>query len=127
MESKLCLHCKKQIFGRPDKMFCDTYCKSAFQYDKRKKDEKTYFKIDRQLKVNRKILKKYNRQGKTVIRKSTLVEEGFNPNFFTHFWKNNRGKMYLFCYEYGFLSIMEKNVNKYLLVQWQDYMKWPKS
>jgi len=31
-----------------------------------------------------------------------LIDQGFNPKFFTHYWKNNKGDVYLFCYEYGF-------------------------
>ena len=123
MKSKLCLHCGKELFGRSDKLFCDTYCKSAYQYKQRKQNEQLYFEIDRQLKINRKVLKKYNRQGKTVIRKTTLIQEGFNPKYFTHYWKNRQNKVYLFCYEYGFLSIYEKEIEKYLLIQWQDFMR----
>ncbi len=42
--------------------------------------------------------------------------------FFTHYWKNAKGDVYLFVYEYGFLKKVENNNEKYVLIQWQDYM-----
>jgi hypothetical protein len=48
---------------------------------------------------------------------------GFNPKYFTHYWKNKKGNVYLFCYEFGFLETQEQNKKKYVLVQWQDYME----
>jgi hypothetical protein len=117
--NKLCLQCKSELKGRSDKKFCDSYCKSAYQYQQAKEQpERFYNKVDNQLKRNRKILKEYNKGGKVTVRAEILLEKGFNPNFFTHYWKNKERKVYLFCYEYGFLS----HNNKYTLVIWQDYM-----
>jgi hypothetical protein len=48
---------------------------------------------------------------------------GFDSRFFTHYWKNKKGEVYLFVYEFGFLKINENQKEKYLLIQWQDYMK----
>ncbi|HHP7242765.1 MAG TPA: hypothetical protein ACFCUD_13900, partial [Cyclobacteriaceae bacterium] len=50
---------------------------------------------------------KYNLEGHTTLRKEVLHNDGFNPNFFTHYWKNQKGAVYLFCYEFGFLSIKD--------------------
>ncbi|WP_317206761.1 hypothetical protein [Psychroserpens luteolus] len=79
--------------------------------------------MDNQLKLNRKILKQYNKAGKATVRASVLHKEGFNANFFTHFWKNSKKDVYLFAYEYGFLKKKEGNTTKYVLVKWQDYME----
>ena len=38
-------------------------------------------------------------------------------------WKNNNNEVYLFCYEYGFLSLDSFGKNKYLIIDWQDYME----
>ena len=62
------------------------------------------------------------RSGYTTIRRSELMEEGFDPKFFTHYWKNQKGDVYLFVYEYGFLKLTDKGKDKYVLVIWQDYM-----
>ncbi|WP_340067273.1 hypothetical protein [Ascidiimonas aurantiaca] len=119
---KACPVCGTIVKGRSDKKFCSKKCKSIEQYESRQKTEVFYLKVDRQLKVNRRILKKYNKSGYTVIRKSKLIEEGFNPKYFTHYWKNKKGEVYLFVYEYGFLRKNDNGKEKYILVSWQNYM-----
>ena len=121
---KECLYCQKELIGRTDKKFCDPQCKSAYQYKQAKeKPERFFNKVDNKLKLNRKILKEYNKGGKVTVRASLLKEEGFNPKFFTHYWKNKKGDVYLFVYEFGFLTRKENTTEKYILIQWQDYMK----
>ena len=121
---RLCLSCAKKIEGRIDKLFCSPYCKSSYHYIKNRKEEKTRFKkVDEQLKRNRNILKHYHKTGKTTLLKSELIEKGFNPNYFTNYWKNKKNEVYLFCYEYGFLSIGNNSSKKYVIVDWQDYME----
>jgi hypothetical protein len=123
MENK-CKNCNKPLEGRSDKKYCDNYCKSAYQYKNEKENQSNfYLKVDKQLKSNRKILKTYNKAGKSTVRAEELLKEGFNPNYFTHYWKNQKGDVYLFCYEYGFLKRTEGDKEKYILVTWQDYMK----
>lgn len=80
-------------------------------------------KVDRQLRTNRKILRKYNRSGYTTVRKAELSNEGFDSGFFTHYWKNQKGEVYLFVYEYGFLGKKLNGIEKYILVTWQPYME----
>ncbi len=121
---KKCLACAKELEGRIDKKFCDTHCKSAYQYEQTKiKEPKFYNKVDNQLKLNRRVLKHFNKAGKSIVRATTLIEQGFDPNFFTHYWKNNKGDVYLFVYEYGFLKRRESGRNKYILILWQEYME----
>ena len=81
-----------------------------------------YSRVDQQLKRNRKILKYYNRAGKATVRAETLKEKGFDPNFFTHFWKIKNEEVYYFVYEFGFLKKTENGKPKYVLVTWQPYM-----
>jgi len=118
-----CLYCKSEIKGRKDKKFCDSYCKSAYHYAQNRDKEETLFKkIDKQLKKNRKILKGFNKAGLVTIRKEKLLKEDFDPKYFTHYWKNSKGQVYLFCYEYGFLELKGNGKMRYLLVIWQPYM-----
>jgi len=118
-----CLYCGKELEGRTDKKYCDLHCKSAYQYKKEKQNpERFYNKVDNQLKLNRRILKEHNKGGKVTIRTNILLELGFDPNFFTHYWKNQKDEVYLFVYEYGFLKKTEQGKGKYVLVIWQDYM-----
>ncbi|HSI70210.1 MAG TPA: hypothetical protein VK941_08250 [Gillisia sp.] len=123
-EKKYCLSCKKILSGRKDKKFCDPYCKSNYHYQKAQTGTGSFYStVDRQLKANRKILKSFNKAGKATVRTSVLLELGFNPKFFTHYWKNKKGDIYLFVYEYGYLSRVENGKKKYILITWQDYMK----
>lgn len=128
-DEKTCPICDAIVKGRTDKIFCSTNCKSIDQYEKRQKNEQFFLKVDRQLKINRKILKRYNKSGFTTLRNTVLLKEGFDPNFFTHYWKTKKGEVYLFVYEYGFLRKKEISPNqqaggneKYILVTWQPYM-----
>ena len=123
MERKPCKHCKKELTGRSDKRFCDLHCKSAYHYKRSLEEAPRFFnKVDNQLKQNRRILKAFNKAGKATVRSDVLEEQGFNPKFFTHYWKNKKGDVYLFVYEYGFLKKKEHSTDKYILIQWQDYM-----
>lgn len=118
---RTCLNCGEPLQGRVDKIFCNSYCKSNYHYESKKNQEaSTFSKIDKQLKLNRRLIKDFNKSGKSTIRKQKLIAAGFNPRFFTHYWKNNKGQVYLFCYDVGFLSLNEKGVEKYVLVDYQE-------
>ena len=121
---KACLSCSKILQGRSDKKYCDSYCKSSYHYKKSLEETPRFYnKVDNQLKQNRRILKIFNRAGKATVRSKLLLDKGFDPNFFTHFWKNNKQDVYLFVYEYGFLKRIEHGVEKLILIRWQDYME----
>lgn len=120
--AKKCPVCSSIVIGRSDKVFCSISCQKAQYYESAKKNNLLYNFIDRQIKINRKVLKHYNKAGKTSIRKEILVQKGFDPHYFTHYWKNSKGEVYLFCYDYGFLKHKEKYKEKYILIQWQNYM-----
>src|SRR6478735_858555 len=101
-----CLECKKVLEGRNDKKFCSVYCKSAYHYKSNEsKEPSTYVRISDQLKLNRRILKKYNASGQSQIRKELLVKEGFDFAYFTHYWKAKNGNVYFFCFEFGFRDL----------------------
>ena len=122
-QKRQCLYCNKEIDGRSDKKFCDPYCKSAYHYKQSQEQEpKFYNKVNNQLKLNRKILKKYNKAGKATVRAETLINLGFNPNFFTHYWKNKKDDVYLFVYEFGFIKRYENGKEKFVLILWQNYI-----
>ena len=120
---RYCPECNEIIIGRSDKVFCTPFCKSSYHYKKNlENDNNLFLRIDKILKRNRKILKKFNKAGKATVRKNTILEEGFNPKYFTHYWKGKSNNLYLFCYEYGFMEKKENNKSKYVLVTWQKYM-----
>jgi len=74
------------------------------------------------MELNRKILKTFNKAGKATVRSNKLIDLGFNSKYFTHYWKNTKGDVYLFVYEFGFLRRIEHGVEKFVLIQWQDFM-----
>jgi hypothetical protein len=79
----ICLDCKKELIGRSDKKFCSVYCKSSYYYQKKKEDKNSiYTEILKQLQLNRKLLKQYNKAGKAIVRKEELIKAGFVPNRF---------------------------------------------
>ena len=123
IDTKNCPVCGTEVKGRSDKKYCSVKCKSIHQYEQRQETEAFFLKVDRQLKINRKLLRRFNKSGFTTIRSSELISQGFDPNFFTHYWKNKKGEVYLFVYEYGFLSKINSSKDKYVLVTWQPYMK----
>ncbi len=121
--NRICPVCQQPFRGRTDKIYCSNKCKSINQYEKRQQTETFYLKVEKQLRTNRKVLRRYNKAGKAVVRAEALQKDGFNPKFFTHYWKSTKGDVYLFVYEYGFLKKTENNKTKYVLVTWQPYME----
>lgn len=122
---KQCLLCGENLKGRRDKKFCNPQCKSAYQYQKLQEETPPfYYTVHKQLMRNRKILKAYNKAGKATVRASVLLEEGFHPKVFTHYWKNRSGETYLFVFEYGFLKKNENGKPKFVLIKWQNFMKF---
>ena len=55
---KICPVCGKKLQGRIDKIYCTPKCKNAAQYEKRINNEQFYLFVDKQLKTNRRIVKK---------------------------------------------------------------------
>ncbi|MDA9555777.1 hypothetical protein N9R54_06040 [Pelobium sp.] len=111
---KLCLDCESPIKGRADKKFCDDQCRSNYN-NKLKINLNSQIKsINAILLKNYKILEKLNPDGKTKINTSKLIQQGFDFKYFTHTYTNQKGDIYKFCYDYGYLKIDDHH---YLLVK----------
>jgi len=121
MIEKKCIACNDVFEGRADKIYCTPYCKSNYHYQLNKEKEASVFvRVERQIKLNRRLLKHFNKSGKSTIRIEKLHAAGFNPDFFTHIWRNKENKVYRFCYDVGFLDILEGKKKKYLLIDFQE-------
>ncbi len=119
-----CPECNTDVVGRGNKVFCNSYCRTSFHSKKhRDKGETLFSKIDSQIKLNRRLLKLFNKAGKSTVNEKKLLDAGFDSNYFTHYWKNDDNVVYLFCYDVGFLSLRKQGKAKYLLIDWQDYMR----
>ena len=102
---KTCLDCETPIKGRTDKKFCDDQCRSNYN-NRLKSDQSGNIKmINAILKKNRKILDKFNPEGKVKLLKNKLVQAGFNFGYHTHIYQTQKGQIYTFCYEYGYLEL----------------------
>lgn len=119
-----CLDCNEPLYGRKDKKFCNKHCRAAYHYKLNKHKKSTFYRqVSTQLLQNYKLLKAFNRAGKATVRAEELLRSGFNPAYFTHFWRNASNQPYLFCYEYGFMPLNENGKKKFSLVKWQHYME----
>lgn len=119
MASK-CIECKEKLYGRADKKFCSSHCRST--YNNRLNSDTVNFmrNINNILRKNRRILKVLNPKGKTKVSKSQMLENGFKFSYFTNEYITQAGKVYRFCYEQGYLEL---DNDIYALVVRKEYVE----
>lgn len=101
----MCLECGEKITGREDKKFCSDYCRNSHN-NKLNKDSKNLVRnINNCLRKNHRILEKRNPDKKTTAKKSTLLAEGFDFNYFTSIYTTKAGKIYYFVYDQGYIPL----------------------
>tara|TARA_R110000868_G_scaffold64629_5_gene194138 strand:+ start:92 stop:454 length:363 start_codon:yes stop_codon:yes gene_type:complete len=100
-----CLECGEKLYGRVDKKFCSDQCRSSYN-NKQNMDSSAYVrKVNQILKKNRRILEKQVPQNKGKAAREKLLELGFNFNYFTNTLETKDGRIYYYCYDYGYFSI----------------------
>lgn len=108
-ESKTCLACGKPLKGRVDKKFCDDYCRNNYNNQQKAKSNHSAFvrNINNALLKNRKILEslKGDKEDHVKANKEKLLSLGFSFKYLTHTFKNKDGKIYFWCYDYGYLPL----------------------
>ncbi|MCZ4221941.1 hypothetical protein [Pedobacter rhodius] len=115
---RLCLDCGTPVKGRSDKKYCDDLCRNNYNNHLKAEDSLMVKKVNCILKRNRTILAKLNPEGKTrKISRKKLTAEGFNFDYFTSVYQTQTGKIYSFCYEYGFLDLAD---GEFLLVKQKE-------
>jgi predicted nucleic acid-binding Zn ribbon protein len=119
-EERQCKECGNKLFGRKDQKFCSDYCRNIFNNKLNEDANSTVRRINGILRKNRRILAQLNPDGKKTVDGITLAEEGFNFHYFTNIYKTQKGALYFFCYEYGYLKL---DNDQYMLVIKQDYVK----
>lgn len=116
-----CLNCHKKLTGRRDKKFCDNQCKAEY-HNKNKTYGELYISSSQSItRHNRRILRTLCPEGKATIRKEVLDQMGYDFRYFSGLFKTQTSLYYL-VYDYAFSPILEKGVEKALIVQRQDYM-----
>lgn len=104
--TKLCMDCGEKIKGRSDKKFCNDQCRNNFNNKQNSEEKEMVRKVNSILKRNRKILaQSIPAEGKTKITKTRLIEKGFSIRYHTHTYITQKGSVYNFCYEFGYLVL----------------------
>lgn len=102
-----CLACGKALKGRIDKKFCDDYCRNVYN-NQQNSDQNNYVRnINNVLRKNRRLLEQQIPEGEEFkkLPKEKLSSLGFNFKYHTHEYQNQKGQVYYFTYEYGYLTL----------------------
>lgn len=102
---RTCLDCGEPLFGRVDKKFCSDQCRNSYNNKFKKHVNDHMRQVNLTLKRNRRILEKLNPEGKTKVKKDSLLKEGFDFEYHTNSYVTKKGQTYFFCYEQGYLEI----------------------
>ena len=107
IETKTCLLCEKPLKGRSDKKFCDDYCRAAYNNDLKSAANNNIRNVNNALGKNRRILESLLPDGEQMIKanRDKLLHLGFQFKYMTHTYTNQKGNVYHFCYEYGYLPL----------------------
>lgn len=118
-EPKTCLSCGEKLKGRIDKKFCDDYCRNAFnnQLKTSQGRHKLVKTINSTLLKNRKILESFVSEDTAKANREKLLSMGFQFNYITHTYTTRNGKLYSYCYDYGYLPLGN---DWYLLVKQKE-------
>lgn len=107
-----CLACGRVLKGRPDKKFCDDYCRNNYNNQRNSDQNNLVRNINNILRKNRRILEGLIPAGEETrtVKLESLSREGFDFIYHTHQYQNQKGQVYFFNYEYGYLLLDEDRV-----------------
>lgn len=102
-----CIACAKPIRGRTDKKFCDDACRNTYNNQLKAPDNNFIRNINNTLRRNRRILMDLlaGQDKFARVQREKLIERGYKMKYFTHTYVNQKGEVYYFCYDHGFLPI----------------------
>lgn len=122
MVTRKCPVCGDALLGRSDKKYCSDQCRFMGNNKKRQATEWPILELNRTLRRNRTILKTLCPAGKSVVRKEVLDAMQYDGSVFSSIFVSHKKQIYYLCYEYGFTPILEKGVEKALIITRQAYM-----
>ena len=105
MDDRACLECGQPVYGRIDKKFCDDQCRNTFNNRQNAEANNLVRNVHYTLRKNRRILEELNPSGKEKIRRSQLIEKGFDFTYHTSTYTTKKGAIYHFVYDYGYLLL----------------------
>lgn len=111
-----CLNCGEVLNGRSDKKFCDNYCRNQFNNQKNGDINNQMRNVNNTLRKNRRILSSILKEGEEMkkVHKDTLIKKGYNFNYLTEIYTTQKGKVYHYVYDMGYLTLGE---DWFLIVQ----------
>ena len=121
MTQRTCPICKAPFHGRADKKYCSDQCRSTGNNKIRINSAPLFSKINSQLLVNRKILRKLCPAGKTIVPRSLLAEKGFNFHTFSSLYISSERKMFFICYDMAFTPIITNGTQHAMIAPWTEY------
>lgn len=106
-ELKTCLACDKPIKGRSDKKFCDDSCRNNYNNELKSISNNQIRNVNNALGKNRRILEELLPEGKDMVKttQEKLLQKGFLFKYVTHLYTTKEGKVYYYCYDYGYLPL----------------------
>lgn len=104
---KTCLSCGEKLKGRIDKKFCDDYCRNNFNNQQKSmaRNSPVVRNINSKLLRNRKILQSILIDNTAKATREKLLGLGFQFKYLTHTYLTRSGKLYSYCYDYGYLPL----------------------
>ncbi len=101
------LNCGQQIRGRSDKKFCDDSCRSSYNNRLKGSSNNLVRNINNALGKNRRILESLLSEQDEMAKanKDKFVRLGFQFKYITHTYTTRTGKVYYYCYDYGYLPL----------------------
>jgi len=106
-ETRNCLACNKALKGRADKKFCDDYCRNGFNNQLKAGTNNRVRNINNTLRRNRRILEELlaEKEKMRKVNRDLFLQTGFHLKYITHTYTSAKGKVYHFCYEYGYMNL----------------------
>ena len=106
-----CIACGDSVKGRSDKKFCSDYCRNAFNNNLNKDRSKLIRNTNNRLRKNHRILQGYSLQNGTAkTTQAKLKDQGFSFTYHTHLYTTQKGSVYHFIYDLGYLLLENEAV-----------------
>ncbi|MGK0389948.1 MAG: hypothetical protein ACI94Y_002693 [Maribacter sp.] len=99
--------------GRADKQYCNTACKNAYNYEKKKTGSISVMAVDKILHANHKVMEQIfeGEQRKYFkLSKIALSNMGFNFSYHTGTYLNSKKKTYHYIYDYSWMEFSNQEV-----------------
>ena len=104
-ETRYCKACEEELRGRKDKQYCSDYCRAQY-YNQAHADALHFMRrVNQTIRRNRHILARLQPTARHRIPRSRLLEAGLNFDYITNIYRTRTGKVYYFCYDYGYTEL----------------------